>query len=218
MTRLHWFRAVLVVLTGMICPNTWGCIGPTRPLEDEAYPKIFLGEVVGIRLVDYAAARLEQMRKGTATAWMTDESPAYEVDLLLIETFRGALASQVTLKVPRGCAIPEADLRLFGIFYANEDGTALPIYQDDLEYAERLGKLGSRYTAACATSEERGAPHPCWKPRASALQCLTRLRSSAGYFKSSCPGAVDDLYEYMNSRTMGRYNWKMPAVDRSLQP
>lgn len=45
----------------MLCSPSWSCPAPTKPLENAKYSTILLGEVVGVRLTDYAAARTKQI-------------------------------------------------------------------------------------------------------------------------------------------------------------
>src|SRR5688572_26413064 len=135
--------ALILFVTGG--STAWSCPAPSRPAPDAAYPTIVLAEVVGVRLTDYADARLQQIRERSASAWGSDASPGYEVEVIPVEVFKGSASERLTLQIPSGCAIPGASLNLFGIFYMDSQGHAFPVYQDDLTYRERLVGLGSHY-------------------------------------------------------------------------
>jgi hypothetical protein len=104
----------------MLCSLSWGCPAPTKPHEDARYSTILLGEVVGVRLTDYAAARQKQMRDRARYPLLSDATPGYEVEVLPIELLKGAngnlVGDLVTLRVPSGCAIPRAELSQYGLF------------------------------------------------------------------------------------------------------
>lgn len=205
---------VLRVIGALIlCPVADACPAPTRPGADSTYPTIILGEVVGVRLTDYAAARQKQISEGTTHAWMSDASAGYEVEVIPIEVFTGSATDLVTLKIPMGCAIRRADLNQFGIFFVKDEGVALPLYQDDRDYHRRLMSLGSQNVSTCTTGPERFNPHPCWKPRQAQLQCLTLVKDTAYYHRSSCPSGVQEFRERLHSTVLGVYDWQMPPVD-----
>lgn len=205
-------RCLLLVMALACVTPGWACNTPTRPVGNDAYVDIHLAEVVGIRLTDYTQVRLAQIRDHSSQGWSSDLSPAYELDLLPIETFKGSTLSQITVKVQRGCGIAAPDLKLFGIFYLDKDGNALPIYQDDSEYRDRLVMLRSRFISTCTTGDERGLPHPCWKPRGAVIECLGRVREAARRVNDACPGAGSELYDDVSSTALGRYDWKMPPL------
>jgi hypothetical protein len=205
---------IVLFITGW--STAWACPSPTRPASDSEYATIVLAEVIGVRLTDYADARLRQLRERSAYAWASDASAGYEVEVIPLEVFKGSAPDRLTLQVPSGCGIPGADLSLFGIFYVDPRGHALPIYQDDLAYRERLVNLGSRYTTPCTTGMERLAPHPCWKPRRERLECLTQVKDITYSYRSSCPAGVQEFRERLHSVTLGRYDWQMPPRDPNL--
>lgn len=88
----------------MLCSPGWSCSSPTRPLENAKYSTILLGEVVGVRLTDYAAARKQQILDGAEYPLLSDASPGYEIEVLPIELLKGANGNRVgeivTLRVP----------------------------------------------------------------------------------------------------------------------
>ena len=143
-------------------------------------------------------------------------SPGYEVEVIPIEFLKGSTSDRLTLQIPSGCAIPRADLNLFGIFYVDERGRTLPIYQDDREYQARLVGLSSRHTASCTTGMERLGPHPCWKPRLERLACLTLVKDVTYVSRSSCPSGVQEFRERLHSVVLGPYDWRMPPRDPNL--
>ncbi len=206
-------RPLVIALWLMACSAAWSCPFPTRPQADAKYATIVLAEVVGVRLTDYAEARQRQIRERLPYAWGSDASPGHEVEVIAVDVMKGAAADRLTLQIPKGCAIPRADLNLFGIFYVDEQGRALPVYQDDLEYRDRLLSLGSRYTSSCTTGQERLAPHPCWKPRQEYLECLTLVKDVTYTSRSSCPAGVQEFRERLHSVVLGRYDWEMPPRD-----
>lgn len=212
-------RQTLAVLgLVMLWSLSWGCPAPTRPHEDVKYSVILLGEVVGVRLTDYAVARQKQMRDGAKYPW-SDASPGYEIEVLPIELLKGANGARagelITLRVPAGCAIPRAELSQYGLFFLNEQNVAMPIYQDDPEYKARLTALGSQNVFTCTTGTERLSPHPCWKPRAAMLECLTFVRDVTYATRSSCPAGVQELRERLHHSVLERFDWQMPPLDPS---
>lgn len=190
------------------CSTSWGCSSPTRPEDNGKYASIVLGEVIGIRLTDYANARERQIRDGSAYAWGSDASPGYEVEVISFEILKGPARDRLQLKIPLGCAIPRPDLNQFGIFYIDAQGHAVPVYQNDEEYRSRLVALGSKYTASCA-GVERSTPHPCWKPRQHLLECLEFVHNVAAASPSSCPAGEQELRERLRSVVVGPYGWKI---------
>lgn len=212
-------QTLLIVCLSMLCSLSWACPAPTRPHEDAKYSTILLGEVVGVRLTDYAAARQKQMRDRAKYPLLSDASPSYEIEVLPIELLKGANGSLVgelvTLRVPSGCAIPRADLNQYGLFFLNEQNIAMPVYQDDPDYKQRLTALGSHNVSTCTTGMERLSPHPCWKPRAAMLECLTFVKDLTYATRSSCPAGVQELRERMHQSVLGRFDWQMPPLDPS---
>lgn len=212
-------RPLLILSLAMLGSLSWGCPAPTKPLEDAKYSTILLGEVVGIRLTEYSAARQKQMRDRAKYPLLSDASPGYEIEVLPIELFKGAngtpVGELVTLRVPSGCAIPRAELNQYGIFFLNEQNIAMPIYQDDPDYKIRLTALGSQNVSTCTTGIERLSPHPCWKPRAAMLECLTFVKDLTYATRSSCPAGVQELRERMHQSVLGRFDWQMPPLDPS---
>lgn len=203
----------------MLGSPSWSCPAPTKPLENAKYSTILLGEVVGVRLTDYAATRKQQILDGAEYPLLSDASPGYEIEVLPIELLKGSNGNRVgeivTLRVPSGCAIPRAELSQYGLFLLNEQSIAMPIYQDDLDYKSRLTALGSQNVFTCTTGLERFGPHPCWKPRAAMLECLTFVKDITYYTQSSCPAGVQELRERMHQTVLGRYDWQMPPLDPS---
>lgn len=210
-------KPCVVTLLAATSFATWACPSPTRPAADSEYTTILLAEVVGVRLTDYADARLRQLREKTRYAWGSDASPGYEVEVIPLETLKGPAApSRLKLQIPGGCAIPTADLQQFGLFHVDRNGRALPVYQDDPEYRTRLVRLGSEHATTCNTTSERFGPHPCWKPRQFLLQCLTFVKDMTYATRSSCPSGVQELRERLNTAIMGHYDWDLPPRDPSL--
>jgi hypothetical protein len=209
-------RRLAIVLSILGWSAAWSCPAPTRPLSDSKYATIVLAEVIGVRLTDYADARQRQVREGSTYAWGSDASPGYEVEAIPVEVLKGSATDRLTLRIPRGCAIPRADLNLFGIFYLDAKGNAFPVYQDDLEYQGRLVKLNSQHTTSCVTGAERFVPHPCWKPRREWLECLTLVKDITYSSPSSCPSGVQEFRERLHSAVLGRYDWQMPPHDPNL--
>lgn len=212
-------QSLLILSLTMLWSLSWGCPSPTLPEEDAKYSTILLGEVVGLRLTDYAAARQMQIRDRAKHPVVSDASPAYEIEVIPIELLKGAngnhVGELVTLRVPMGCAIPQAELNQFGIFFLNEPNVAMPMYQDDPNYKLRLTALGSQNVSTCTTGLERLGPHPCWKPRAAMLQCLTFVKDLTYGTRSSCPAGVQELRERMHQIVLGGFDWQMPPVDPS---
>lgn len=202
----------------MLWSPSWGCFAPTRPLENAKYSTILLGEVVGVRLTDYAEARQKQMRDGAKYPLLGDASASYVIEVLPIELLKGSngrVGEIVTLRVPSGCAVPRAELNQYGLFFSSEPGVAMPMYQDDPDYKNRLTELGSQNVFTCTTGIERLSPHPCWKPRAAMLECLTFVKDLTYATRSSCPAGVQELRERMHGSVLGRFDWQMPPRDPS---
>lgn len=212
-------RTLLILSLAMLWSLSWGCPSPTRPLEDAKYSTILLGEVVGVRLTDYAAARQKQIRDRAKYPLLTDASPGYEIEVLPIELLKGTngnlVGELVTLRVASGCAIPRAELSQYGLFFLNEQNIAMPMYQDDSDYKIRLTALGSQNVSTCTTGIERLNPHPCWKPRAAMLECLTFVKDLTYATRSSCPAGVQELRERMHQSVLGGFDWQMPPLDPS---
>lgn len=212
-------QSLVILCLAMLSSLSWACSSPARPHANDAqYSSILLGEVVGLRLTQYTAARQKQMREGSQYAphgW----GGGYEVEVLPIEIFKSTaehrVGELVTLRIPPGCAIPVADLNQYGVFFLTDQHTAMPLYQDDLEYKARLASLGSQNVATCTTGTERLSPHPCWKPRAAMLQCLTFVKDVVYATHSSCPSGVQELRERMHHSVLGRFDWQMPPLDPS---
>src|SRR5688572_14820997 len=173
-------------------PAAWTCPSPTEPRADSQYEIIVLGEVVGVHLTDYAKARLEQIKEGRPYAWQSDASPGYQVEIIPFETYKGATELTMSIRVAAGCAVPTPELNQFAIFYVDEDGNAQVVYQNHSGYHARLEKLGSRYTDTCESMQERFMPHPCWKPRPSDLQCLTRVKDVVYARRFSCMTGIQE--------------------------
>lgn len=206
----------------MLWSPSWSCPAPTKPLENAKYSTILLGEVVGVRLTDYAAARKKQILDGAKHPLLSDASPGYEIEVLPSELLKGSNGNRVgeivTLRVPSGCSIPRAELSQYGLFFLNEQSIAMPIYQDDPDYKSRLAALGSQNVFTCTTGIERLSPHPCWKPRAAMLECLTFVKDITYATQSSCPVGVQELRERMHQSVLGPFDWQMPPLDPSKMP
>jgi hypothetical protein len=212
-------QAVSILSLAMMWSLSWSCASPSRPEADAKYSTILLGEVVGVRLTDYTSARQQQMRTGAKHPWMSDASPGYEIDVLPIELLKGANGSRIgeviKLRVPSGCAIPLAELSQYGLFFMDAHNDAMPMYQNDLEYKVRLTALGSQNVSTCMTAIERFSPHPCWKPKAAMIECLTFVKDVAYSTPSSCPAGVQELREQLHQSVLGRFDWQMPPRDPS---
>lgn len=73
-------QALPLLALVMLWSPSWSCPAPTKPLENAKYSTILLGEVVGVRLTDYAAARKKQILDGAKHPLLSDASPGYEIE------------------------------------------------------------------------------------------------------------------------------------------
>lgn len=96
-----------------------------------SYRAIFIGEVTGIRLIDYerfvTTANDSDASDDDAAVldhvYVTSSTPQFEARVHVLETFRGD-ASEIETLTLGGCAVPIPALRSEGLFFQLEPGSA----------------------------------------------------------------------------------------------
>lgn len=196
-------RHVLVpalLMLMLVSHESQACLAQMRPHDAQAYERILLGEVVSVRLTEYATLRAREIADPVKGVWYTDGTLDHVIEVLPLEVLKGSAGSgKQTISIKNGCGIPEPHLRQIGLFYIDATGAAVPVYQNDREYRTRLKQLNSRYAAPCANEKERRLVHPCAKPRQEMTMCVRLLDATADTVAPSCPGFAQRVMERLES-------------------
>ena len=106
------------------------CLGRLLPDKSlERYKNVFIGQVVGIELVEYKEKRIKELRGEDNLSYSVGVTMDYIVKVLP-ERLRKGTANEVEMLKIGGCGVPIPVVPQVGIFFVEPDGTADVIYND----------------------------------------------------------------------------------------
>lgn len=130
------------VLFGLLALSTtpsFACRSPLVPdFEGIAkYEAIFIGEIVGIRLVGH----IEASRRWGSGNYLSDVTPDYEAEILASTTYVGSVG-QLSTVVLGGCSVRELQPRQTALIFVLPNGRAVAVASDETRaYADALSQV-----------------------------------------------------------------------------
>lgn len=130
-----------VVLLAILPGVALACMIPMTISEDlSVYDRIFVGEITGIHLESYEAAKLRCENPADFYCFGSDSTPRFAIDVVVWQPIRGIVAKRETLKLG-GCGVPLPSPLQFGVFFVDDDGANFAEYWDPSDRADVAKKI-----------------------------------------------------------------------------